>query len=103
MERFLRRELSFDRIPGVIEEVLSRAPVADLRDLAHVLEVDREARSLARSCLAELEDCLDRTRVGGFDRTYTRDGERVGTTDARLARRSSDMPRLTRRRFTPCT
>jgi 1-deoxy-D-xylulose 5-phosphate reductoisomerase len=51
----LRRELSFDRIPGVIEEVLSRAPMADLRDLAHVLEVDREARSVARSCLAELE------------------------------------------------
>jgi 1-deoxy-D-xylulose-5-phosphate reductoisomerase len=55
VERFLRRQLSFDRIPGVIEEVLSRAPMADLRDLAHVLEVDREARSVARSCLAELE------------------------------------------------
>jgi 1-deoxy-D-xylulose-5-phosphate reductoisomerase len=52
VERFLRGGLSFDRIPGVIEDVLARAPVATLRDLAHVLEVDREARALARECLA---------------------------------------------------
>jgi 1-deoxy-D-xylulose-5-phosphate reductoisomerase len=55
VERFLRRKLSFDRIPSVIEEVLSRAPVAALRDLPHVLEVDREARAIARECLAEVE------------------------------------------------
>jgi len=52
VERFLRGELSFDRIPGVIEDVLARAPVAKLRDLPHVLEVDREARAIARECLA---------------------------------------------------
>ena len=51
VDRFLRRELAFDRIPAVIEEVLSRAPVSALHDLAHVLEVDREARALARECL----------------------------------------------------
>jgi 1-deoxy-D-xylulose-5-phosphate reductoisomerase len=52
VDRFLRRELSFDRIPAVIEEVLTRAPVGALGDLPHVLEVDREARALARECLA---------------------------------------------------
>jgi 1-deoxy-D-xylulose-5-phosphate reductoisomerase len=51
VDRFLRRELSFDRIPAVIEEVLARAPVGALHDLAQVLEVDREARALARECL----------------------------------------------------
>jgi len=52
VDRFLGRELSFDRIPVVIEEVLTRAPVGALGDLAHVLEVDREARALARECVA---------------------------------------------------
>jgi 1-deoxy-D-xylulose-5-phosphate reductoisomerase len=52
VERFLRGELSFDRIPAVIEQVLTRAPVGALGDLAHVLEVDLEARALARECLA---------------------------------------------------
>jgi 1-deoxy-D-xylulose-5-phosphate reductoisomerase len=52
VERFLRRELTFDRIPAVIEEVLTRAPAGVLGDLAHVLEVDREARALAREALA---------------------------------------------------
>jgi len=52
VDRFLRRELSFDRIPAVIEDVLTRAPVGALGDLSHVLEVDREARALARECLA---------------------------------------------------
>jgi 1-deoxy-D-xylulose-5-phosphate reductoisomerase len=55
VERFLQRELSFDRIPGVIEDVLSRAQPAQLRSLQHVLEVDLEARALARSCLEEVE------------------------------------------------
>jgi 1-deoxy-D-xylulose-5-phosphate reductoisomerase len=54
VERFLRKELSFDRIPGVIEDVLTRAPITALRDLAHVLEVDREARAIARDCLSEV-------------------------------------------------
>jgi len=52
VDRFLRRELNFDRIPALIEEVLSRATVGALRDLAHVLEVDRDARALARDCLS---------------------------------------------------
>ena len=52
VERFLRGELSFDRIPAVIERVLTRAPAGALGDLAHVLEVDLEARTLARECLA---------------------------------------------------
>jgi 1-deoxy-D-xylulose-5-phosphate reductoisomerase len=52
VDRFLRRELSFDRIAAVIEEVLTRAPAGALGDLPHVLEVDREARALARECLA---------------------------------------------------
>jgi 1-deoxy-D-xylulose-5-phosphate reductoisomerase len=47
VERFLQGGLAFDRIPVLIEDVLSRMPVVALRDLAHVLEVDREARGLA--------------------------------------------------------
>jgi 1-deoxy-D-xylulose-5-phosphate reductoisomerase len=52
VERFLQGGLAFDRIPGLIEDVLSRASVLTLRDLAHVLEVDREARVLARELMA---------------------------------------------------
>jgi len=52
VDRFLRRELGFDRIPVLIEEVLSRAAFGGLRDLAHVLEVDREARALTKDCLS---------------------------------------------------
>ncbi|HXX12289.1 MAG TPA: 1-deoxy-D-xylulose-5-phosphate reductoisomerase [Burkholderiales bacterium] len=52
VDRFLRRELSFDRIPLLIEEVLARTAAGALRDLAHVLEVDRDARNLARDCLS---------------------------------------------------
>jgi 1-deoxy-D-xylulose-5-phosphate reductoisomerase len=48
VERFLQGGLAFDRIPALIEDVLSRTRVIVLRDLAHVLEVDREARALAR-------------------------------------------------------
>jgi 1-deoxy-D-xylulose-5-phosphate reductoisomerase len=52
VEQFLRGALTFDRIPGLIEDVLSRVPVLALRDLAHVLEVDREARALANELIA---------------------------------------------------
>ena len=52
VDRFLRRELNFDRIPALIEEVLARTAAGALRDLAHVLEVDRDARDLARDCLS---------------------------------------------------
>jgi 1-deoxy-D-xylulose-5-phosphate reductoisomerase len=52
VDQFLRRELSFDRIPALIEAVLSRAAISALRDLTHVLEVDRDARALARDCLS---------------------------------------------------
>ena len=52
VEQFLQGALTFDRIPGLIEDVLSRAPVLALRDLAHVLEVDREARALANELIA---------------------------------------------------
>jgi 1-deoxy-D-xylulose-5-phosphate reductoisomerase len=51
VERFLRRELTFDRIPALIEDVLTRAPAGALGDLSHVLEVDREARALSREAL----------------------------------------------------
>ena len=49
VEQFLQGALAFDRIPGIIEDVLSRAATVALHDLAHVLEVDSEARALARS------------------------------------------------------
>jgi 1-deoxy-D-xylulose-5-phosphate reductoisomerase len=52
VERFLQGGLAFDRIPALIEDVLSRTRVIVLRDLAHVLEVDREARALARELVA---------------------------------------------------
>jgi 1-deoxy-D-xylulose-5-phosphate reductoisomerase len=52
VERFLQGLLAFDRIPALIEDVLSRASVVALRDLAHVLEIDREARALTRELLA---------------------------------------------------
>jgi 1-deoxy-D-xylulose-5-phosphate reductoisomerase len=52
VEQFLRGALSFDRIPGLIEDVLSRTSAVALRDLDHVLEVDREARTIATEQLA---------------------------------------------------
>ena len=49
---FLRGELAFNRIPGLIEEVLTRTPATALTDLPEVLELDREARSLARQLIS---------------------------------------------------
>jgi len=54
VESFLRGGLSFDRIPDVIEEVLTRIPATGLADLAQVLELDREARALARRLASAL-------------------------------------------------
>jgi 1-deoxy-D-xylulose-5-phosphate reductoisomerase len=54
VERFLSGALAFDRIPELIEEVLSRAAVLELRDLDHVLDVDREARVLAGELIAPI-------------------------------------------------
>jgi 1-deoxy-D-xylulose-5-phosphate reductoisomerase len=51
VERFLRRELAFDRIPALIEDVLARIgpmPVARLED---ILLVDRLARDAVGACL----------------------------------------------------
>jgi 1-deoxy-D-xylulose-5-phosphate reductoisomerase len=47
VDHFLRGALPFDRIAALIEDVLAQAQVAPLRDLEHVLDVDREARALA--------------------------------------------------------
>jgi 1-deoxy-D-xylulose-5-phosphate reductoisomerase len=52
VEQFLSGALAFNRIPGLIEEVLSRAAVLELRDLDHVLDIDREARVLAGELIA---------------------------------------------------
>jgi len=47
VQAFLDRRLNFDRIPAVIEQVLSRLPSTPVRDLEQVLSVDLEARRLA--------------------------------------------------------
>jgi 1-deoxy-D-xylulose-5-phosphate reductoisomerase len=47
VEQFLRGELSFARIPGLIEDVLARLPVSPLRQLEDVMEADRAARRCA--------------------------------------------------------
>jgi 1-deoxy-D-xylulose-5-phosphate reductoisomerase len=47
VERFLRGELSFARIPALIEDVLSRMRVLPLERLEDILEADREARACA--------------------------------------------------------
>jgi 1-deoxy-D-xylulose-5-phosphate reductoisomerase len=47
VERFLRGDLSFARIPALIEDVLERVPVAPLGRLEDVFEADRAARACA--------------------------------------------------------
>ncbi|WP_257267018.1 1-deoxy-D-xylulose-5-phosphate reductoisomerase [Endozoicomonas sp. ONNA2] len=48
VDAFLERKLRFDRIPEVIDATLQTLPVMRVGDLDHVLEADREARSLAQ-------------------------------------------------------
>jgi 1-deoxy-D-xylulose-5-phosphate reductoisomerase len=74
VDEFLRGALRFDRIPALIEEVLSRAPVVALRDLAHVLDVDQQARAVARERLAggdarstpRSHEAAHSSRIGGI-------------------------------------
>jgi 1-deoxy-D-xylulose-5-phosphate reductoisomerase len=47
VERFLRGDLSFARIPALIEDVLGRVPVAPLGRLEDVFDADRAARACA--------------------------------------------------------
>jgi 1-deoxy-D-xylulose-5-phosphate reductoisomerase len=60
VEQFLQGRLAFDRIPGIIEDVLSRVEAVALRDLAHVLEVDNQARASARALAAASGTALHR-------------------------------------------
>jgi 1-deoxy-D-xylulose-5-phosphate reductoisomerase len=52
VERFLRGELSFARIPALIEDVLERVRMAPLERLDDVFEADRAARLCAMERLA---------------------------------------------------
>jgi 1-deoxy-D-xylulose-5-phosphate reductoisomerase len=52
VERFLRGELAFARIPALIEEVLAQVAARPLASLEDVLAVDRAARGCAARCLA---------------------------------------------------
>jgi 1-deoxy-D-xylulose-5-phosphate reductoisomerase len=47
VERFLRGELAFARIPELIEDVLARVPATPLEGLESVMEADRAARRCA--------------------------------------------------------
>jgi 1-deoxy-D-xylulose-5-phosphate reductoisomerase len=60
VEQFLQGKLAFDRIPGIIEDVLTRVEAVALRDLAHVLEVDHQARASARALAAASGAALHR-------------------------------------------
>ena len=51
VERFLRGELAFVRIPGLIEDVLARLPPGRLERLEDVFEADRAARACATELL----------------------------------------------------
>jgi 1-deoxy-D-xylulose-5-phosphate reductoisomerase len=52
VERFLARALRFDRIPSLIEDVLSRVGPMSVAGLEDILQVDRLARQAASACLA---------------------------------------------------
>jgi 1-deoxy-D-xylulose-5-phosphate reductoisomerase len=49
VEAFLARRIPFNGIPRTIEEVLARTPASHPETIAEVLQVDSEARELARS------------------------------------------------------
>ncbi|MBI3272423.1 MAG: 1-deoxy-D-xylulose-5-phosphate reductoisomerase [Planctomycetes bacterium] len=50
VERFLRRDISFPRIPALVEEVLSRHRLVREPDLPAILDADRWAREEAARC-----------------------------------------------------
>ncbi len=52
MASFLDRRLAFDRIPGLVEEVLERVAAAPVRSLEDVLAADALGR---RAALKKLE------------------------------------------------
>jgi 1-deoxy-D-xylulose-5-phosphate reductoisomerase len=52
VERFLARALRFDRIPALIEDVLSQLGPMPVVSLEDILQVDRLARQAAGACLA---------------------------------------------------
>jgi 1-deoxy-D-xylulose 5-phosphate reductoisomerase len=53
VEAFLAERIRFSDIPSLIEAVLSRHDNAPVPELARVLEVDQEARIIARNILAK--------------------------------------------------
>ncbi len=52
VEEFLQGRLAFDRIPGLIEEVLARVPSLPVGELAEILHADRHGREAACEQLA---------------------------------------------------
>lgn len=55
VDAFLEHKLRFDRIPEVIDATLQTLPVTSAADIGQVLEVDREARYLARKQVAQMQ------------------------------------------------
>jgi 1-deoxy-D-xylulose-5-phosphate reductoisomerase len=51
VEAFLAGRISFPAIAAVVEETLNRIPGRDLSGIAEVLEVDREARRMAKNVI----------------------------------------------------
>lgn len=64
VEAFLERQLSFNGIAEVVEETLDRMPVRDARGVGEVLQIDEEARALARELVV--------LRQPGAARRFTR-------------------------------
>lgn len=48
VERFLKGEISFDKISEVVEKTLTRILHKRVNSIAEVLEFDQEARNLAK-------------------------------------------------------
>lgn len=56
---FLNKQIGFNAIASVVKDTLDASKPVTVNSLAHIVEVDAEARSLAHACLAKYEYKLD--------------------------------------------
>jgi len=54
VQAFLDEQITFDRIPALVDGVMQTTPISPISDIGDVLEQDRRARQVARQVMKEL-------------------------------------------------
>jgi 1-deoxy-D-xylulose-5-phosphate reductoisomerase len=55
VDAFLENKLRFDLIPKVVDATLQKLPNADMLDIENILDIDKQARSLAHKNIIQLQ------------------------------------------------